>query len=910
MLVCPEEDAGWVFARIAFTRSELLKLCQVALHEQGVTKWLLEVEQDCRERIMKELLPKQESGSGATKVSGFMVGEEHVTEWLLEATHDSIERVLQVLARDRATALEEALAVTEVEVKKVRASTLVPPVAPPAPGGHLSLGVEEDTDMCIDPEMQRLSNAMPEETIVSLASLSYFSTEGESHCDIDVMRMGNLDRISKVDYQTNPGSAKPGKTYHHTEGTLVFQPGESIQKFQVPLIDDDEWNTTLEFEAQLLGHSAINCRLDMYLNTAIVKVIDNDTFPTNKYSEQIKERKWKKIPGPGLLREYFKLNRSNPVVRSGTIKMILVDQLANLYFLLKLFMNVYLVDYVLSPDKAAEDLFLIHSKGGSLVLLLVATIVPFALLYYLDQRKFSWKVAGTSRSILQKSLLRKFLNYSEESRMTIDNGDLVMAMTRDAFKVVHDGYLNSLDVLKEAGKILLVLVYQFSAPFVFDTEIHVIKFMIPFLAFPTLLISFLLLRVSKTTANFTEMNECQDDLVDYVQSAVTNYRLIADYDTRSNCVDSFEALIKRFNAAFTSTSTVLGANNYFPRWVTVFIVSLYMVIGGQQAISGSISLGMFLADVRVFTEVGEAWGTMYKVLLEMQTCFSALERIVRLENLPTDVPQRAKLMRSNQKKTNSQRRAMEREGKRAHVDEMPIVVNNLQINASGKGGGINHKGELRVDQGTLVALVGNRGQGKATMLKVVSNVILPRTDVEDPGFFMPSHLRVLHISLEPMFFKGTLMHNLTFGVQKGTADGSPERVRRICERLHLGDEVLNVIESPSEQDWSQVFSQTTKGIINLARAFIANPEFMCIHKPTQTFDESLSHEVMKCLVEFKVKKGLLTDQSSWCLRRCRTCIFTSSESLNLPYVDSVVHTSRTHGIRILQKEDVTPDMFS
>jgi len=460
------------------------------------------------------------------------------------------------------------------------------------------------------------------------------------------------------------------------------------------------------------------------------------------------------------------------------------------------------------------------------------------------------------------------------------------------------------------GKVLLVLAYQLSAPYVFDRPARFASSFVPFFTFPLLLVCFLMLRKKVTTRNFMEMNESQDDFVDYVQQAVANYRLIADYDSRSAYVAGFEKAIARFNAAFTGTASVLGVNNYFPRWVTVCIVSLFLVYGGQQTINGRITLGMFLADLQVFAQVGEAWGIIYKVLLEMQTCFPAMERITRLENFPTDVPQRCRMMTHNRALTNKLRKEMTQSGRAVNVDDMSITIKKFQIASAGKGGAINNSGSLQVQQGNLVALVGNRGQGKATMLKFMSCVILPRTDVEDPGFFMPSHLRVLHIPIEPMFFKGSLMDNLTFGVKKTTDDGSPERVRKICERLGLGEDALRMLDSGEVQEWSEVFSQTTRSIINLARALVANPEVMCIHKPTQAFDDKMSDTVMRCLEEFVRQKGLESNLDTWSLRRPRTCIFTSSEAVNLTYADTVVHLSKSFGIRLMQKQDVTLDMLS
>merc|ERR1719401_234736 len=108
---------------------------------------------------------------------------------------------------------------------------------------------------------------------------------------------------------------------------------------------------------------------------------------------------------------------------------------------------------------------------------------------------------------------------------------------------------------------------------------------------------------------------------------------------------------------------------------------------------------------------------------------------------------------------------------------------------------------MLVKQGTLVALVGPKGQGKSTLLRLIGSVILPECG---DGFFTPSHLRVLHVSDEPVFFLGTLYDNLTFGVSHGDTDRSMERVLKICDRLKISQELLDTIRNEVEGKSDQV----------------------------------------------------------------------------------------------------------
>merc|ERR1719199_16452 len=153
------------------------------------------------------------------------------------------------------------------------------------------------------------------------------------------------------------------------------------------------------------------------------------------------------------------------------------------------------------------------------------------------------------------------------------------------------------------------------------------------------------------------------------------------------------------------------------------------------------------------------------------------------------------------------------------------------------------KGCVEFHQGTFTALVGPEGEGKSTLLKMLGGVILPA-----PGaLFVPSHLRVLHVATENLFFKASLYDNLTFGCLPGDSDGKLERVLKICERLNIPQDVLDLVSQGASGPalvWAELISHSHKCLLGLARAVITNPEVLCIHKPTIAYNESTSKRVL------------------------------------------------------------------
>eukprot|EP00930_Biecheleria_cincta_P096259 TRINITY_DN88131_c0_g1_i1.p1 TRINITY_DN88131_c0_g1~~TRINITY_DN88131_c0_g1_i1.p1 ORF type:complete len:879 (+),score=147.93 TRINITY_DN88131_c0_g1_i1:104-2740(+) len=738
-------------------------------------------------------------------------------------------------------------------------------------------------------------------TIIQFGSAMFFCTNQEAHVSIDVKRMGNVSGRSEVCFTTKDATAKAGHNYMHTEGNLVFEPGERDKSIGVDLIKTKGWTGAMEFVVELLAVELTGATLGRYLYKARVKIIDSTCFPTNKYMQPIFEGRLDSVPKLPLLIEYWKFNWLNPVVRRGTWKMMLVEQVHNLYFMMNLFLNVYLIDYILDLTKS-EDILLSSERRTELLLVVLIRLIPFALLHFLDYTKLTWKVGGASRMSLQRSMLRRYLNYTEESRSSLEHGDVIMAIARDAVTLAADGYAVLIPLSRSIGQLVVILLFQVTSPMVFNKTPRPLVY-VPLGIFPFILLPFLFCRQKKSMHYESNKDRKETAIVERVNRTVANYRLIADYNTRPELVSWFEQVVAKYNVALVEAKQVMKNNEYYSPWITLVLVSIYTVLGGTQVAEG-LSLGSFLTNVQIFNAVGKAYGSIYNILLQMQSSFNSLERIVRILNLPIDVPLRMELGRKRRELTKQLRDeilAGKPDYKAFALDLLPIKVHNMNFSFPGGGPlpGLS-TGTLEIKQGTLVSLVGPHSEGKSTLLKILGEVILPPCGT----CFVPSHLRVLHVGTDGPFCQGTLFKNVTFGISEGDPDAAPERVKEICRKIGMPDVLMACLDSDEVRPWPQVLSMTTRYMVSLARAFVFNPEVLCIHKPILSFDESIGQRVLGLLRNYVDARGIALDDSTAHLRRPRTCIMTSAKMSSVQAADQVYHISAKTGIRLIKKDEV------
>jgi len=110
--------------------------------------------------------------------------------------------------------------------------------------------------------------------------------------------------------------------------------------------------------------------------------------------------------------------------------------------------------------------------------------------------------------------------------------------------------------------------------------------------------------------------------------------------------------------------------------------------------------------------------------------------------------------------------------------------------------------------------------------------------------------------------------------------------------------IQDEVESRKDHMWSVKVSQTQRQLLSLARAFIGNPEFLCVHKPIQVLDDFTASKVLELLKEFVDNKGIECDPAEFVARRPRTCFVTSNRKLNLDLADTILYIRGSSGIQV------------
>lgn len=703
--------------------------------------------------------------------------------------------------------------------------------------------------------------------ILQFDSAIYYVEEAEGRLEVDIVRMGRMKGACSCKFHTEDGSGIAGERYEATEGELNFEPGEVYKSLAVPIIDTDKWNTTLEFKIRLTDPQG--CELGRYLYICRAKVIDKDCFPTNRFQKEIQEF------GPGnlvangvsdieLLIEYFKLNYSFDGMAWKSWATVGIDLLGNVYYLLTINLLKYVADDVLGPDASAADLLAPGNRELTLVFVGALYLVPYGLLNLLDFWKAQLEIAEGSRAILQENIFRRFMNYDEESRSRVLGSEMGLVMVQDVNDIVDSGYMKMFEVAKNAGK------FGVSTYFILGENPEATG---PLALSAFAILAFVVLNYRKNVLVNEEVSDMQAEMMEVVQETNQKYRLIADYYMRPQMQDTLAGGIDNLNKATIPLKVSEVTNNYYPGWISAVLVAGYVSIGGEGVLQGSIQIGAFLATINAVKDAGDSFKDIFTALLDVGKAIGPVQKVTELLNLPTNLMNmkatnvKLRDMTRDERQPEKLKRLRETSGQRFGTDAIHIQMKEVSFeyeNPNGTKVPVFKNINLSVPQGLCVAIVGSARGGKSTFMKLLGQVLTPTSGI----FFVPSYLRILHVSDVPMTLSTSLWNNFAIGkVYWRDWDFETDRILRICKRLGFNSRFLNNLEESKDRfvagvederdlEWQRKLSASDRNLITIARALIYNPEVLVMNRPTAQLSESTAAKVFDLIQEFVSNRGV------------------------------------------------------
>ena len=419
---------------------------------------------------------------------------------------------------------------------------------------------------------------------------------------LSMVRLGSSAGRARCMYSTFDMSAIGGKHYKTIPPTWIeFAPGESSKDVYMDVIPCPSVDGVVELGVYIDETNAEGANIGKYLHTCSIKIIDINVFPSDNLKEFCKggHKERIKLASPGaLIGAFVALCWELPITKAGTKKVILAHQYNSIFALLTIYVILYIVETLTDPEM--ED----SEKQFLLFVYALLWVVPYAGVHYLAYRKCFWKVGGSLRKYMATLLLKKYLNYTDNSRNLVAIEQLLMAMVRDVTAATTDGYIASVDLVFGA---LLKVVYLILSMIYLQTkdggELNMLPLILIF-TMPIFIAMFLVYRQELTFALKDKFFKADDKAIGHAIKSVVNYPLIADYDRRTFQLQRFESNMNASNGAMVQFNASSVNSSLFAPWLTTIYVGVWIVYGGFQVIEDPLQLGLFLSTISIFRGIG------------------------------------------------------------------------------------------------------------------------------------------------------------------------------------------------------------------------------------------------------------------------------------------------------------------
>lgn len=267
--------------------------------------------------------------------------------------------------------------------------------------------------------------------------------------------------------------------------------------------------------------------------------------------------------------------------------------------------------------------------------------------------------------------------------------------------------------------------------------------------------------------------------------------------------------------------------------LSAVVIALLLYVGGEQVLLKTIQFGtlaMFINYAQLFFDPLKQ---IARVLAEIQMAQASAERVVALLDEEIEIVDRPDVIERYGTLLDEHTEAYEF----LHGD---VVFDHVDF--------YYYENEpvlrdfcLRVSQGQTVALVGETGSGKSTIVNLLcrfyepcrGKIIMDGRDLRDRSVgWLHSHIG--YVLQTPNLFSGTIRDNIRYG----RADATDEEVEQVARLIQAHDFISRMEKGYDSEvgEGGDRLSTGQKQLISFARAMLSNPAIVILDEATSSID--------------------------------------------------------------------------
>ncbi len=348
------------------------------------------------------------------------------------------------------------------------------------------------------------------------------------------------------------------------------------------------------------------------------------------------------------------------------------------------------------------------------------------------------------------------------------------------------------------------------------------------------IIAFLTVKFGKALRNLArESFEGSKQLTDTAQEALANQGIVKAYRAEKRESDRFTAVAKQIVRANLRSASIAGASPPTIEMIGILFVVLLLFFGQQEIMSERMTTSQFLAFLVFLFRSYDPMRKLSRLQNSMEQALAAAHHVWEVMDEHAAI---------EEKKDARELPLLRRE----------IELRNVSFGYANESRSVLRDINLRIEAGTMVALVGESGGGKSTLTK-----LLPRFHDPTSGALLWDGIDLRDVSLsslrrqmalvtqETVLFNDTVRHNIAYGKPEAT-DAEIEEAARIA----LAHDFIR--EMPDGYDTivgerGIFLSGGQRQRLAIARAILVNAPVLILDEATSALDAESERLVQRAI---------------------------------------------------------------
>lgn len=306
----------------------------------------------------------------------------------------------------------------------------------------------------------------------------------------------------------------------------------------------------------------------------------------------------------------------------------------------------------------------------------------------------------------------------------------------------------------------------------------------------------------------------------------------------------FDVLTGRMRSSSIKAAVVSAI--YMPIVMTIGAAATgaMLWIGGEQVLNRAIMLGELNFFISMSTMFFEPIYQISRVFAELQSSQAAAERVVGLVEAKSDIIDSPEAI---------EKYGTEIDPKRQNWPKIKGNVEFKNITFKYKTGGkVLENFNLKVEAGNTIAIVGETGSGKSTIVNLLCRFYEPTMGevlIDDENYKKYSqiwlHSNLGYVLQTPFLFSGTIMDNIRYG----KLDATDEEVI-VAAKLVDADAFIHKLPKGYETSVGEGGSKLSTGekqLVSFARAILANPALFVLDEATSSIDTETEAKIQNAI---------------------------------------------------------------